>query len=37
VRLAAMQSCRSQLARHKVPSMIRVLPAIEVSPSGKKG
>ena len=37
VRLATMQSCRSQLARHKVPSMIRVLPAIEVSPSGKKG
>jgi acyl-CoA synthetase (AMP-forming)/AMP-acid ligase II len=36
VRLATMQSCRSQLARHKVPSMIRVLPAIEVSPSGKK-
>jgi acyl-CoA synthetase (AMP-forming)/AMP-acid ligase II len=36
VRLATMQSCRSRLARHKVPSMIRVLPAIEVSPSGKK-
>ncbi|MBZ5675071.1 MAG: fatty acid--CoA ligase family protein [Acidobacteriia bacterium] len=36
VRRATMQSCRSQLARHKVPSMIRVLPAIEVSPSGKK-
>jgi acyl-CoA synthetase (AMP-forming)/AMP-acid ligase II len=36
VRRAAMQSCRSHLARHKVPSMIRVLPAIEVSPAGKK-
>jgi len=36
VRRATMQSCRSQLARHKVPSMIRVLSAIEVSPSGKK-
>jgi acyl-CoA synthetase (AMP-forming)/AMP-acid ligase II len=36
VRRATMQSCRSQLARHKVPCMIRVMTAIEVSPSGKK-
>lgn len=37
VRQGVLQACRSRLARHKVPGLIRVLPAIEVSPSGKKG
>jgi acyl-CoA synthetase (AMP-forming)/AMP-acid ligase II len=27
--------CRRSLAPHKVPAMIRIVPALEVSPSGK--
>jgi acyl-coenzyme A synthetase/AMP-(fatty) acid ligase len=29
------ESCRRALAPHKVPAMIRIVPALEVSPSGK--
>jgi acyl-CoA synthetase (AMP-forming)/AMP-acid ligase II len=29
------ERCRRSLAPHKVPAMIRVVPALEVSPSGK--
>ena len=30
-----MQACRRQLAAHKVPMSIRIVPALEVSASGK--
>jgi len=30
-----MQSCRQALAAYKVPSIIRIVPALEVSASGK--
>ena len=29
------ESCRRALSPHKVPAMIRIVPALEVSPSGK--
>ena len=29
------ESCKRALAAHKVPAMIRIVPALEVSPSGK--
>ena len=29
------ESCKRSLASHKVPAMIRIVPALEVSPSGK--
>jgi acyl-coenzyme A synthetase/AMP-(fatty) acid ligase len=29
------ESCRRKLAAHKVPAMIRIVPALDISPSGK--
>jgi acyl-CoA synthetase (AMP-forming)/AMP-acid ligase II len=29
------ESCKSALASHKVPAMIRIVPALQISPSGK--
>jgi acyl-coenzyme A synthetase/AMP-(fatty) acid ligase len=29
------ESCKHALAGHKVPAMIRIVPALEISPSGK--
>jgi acyl-CoA synthetase (AMP-forming)/AMP-acid ligase II len=29
------ESCKRALAAHKVPAMIRIVPALEISPSGK--
>jgi acyl-CoA synthetase (AMP-forming)/AMP-acid ligase II len=30
-----LDSCRSALAAHKVPASIRIVPSLEVTPSGK--
>jgi acyl-CoA synthetase (AMP-forming)/AMP-acid ligase II len=30
-----MESCKAALASHKVPAMIRIVPSLEISPSGK--
>jgi acyl-coenzyme A synthetase/AMP-(fatty) acid ligase len=35
LRREIMEACRSSLARHKVPAIIRFVPALEVAPSGK--
>ena len=35
MRDAILAACRDQLAPHKVPAVLRMVPALDVMPSGK--